>query len=383
MRRKWELSKVFLLCYPSLDHSNFEAMPAIPPASQYSAPTAFHIATSTTPRSSSTEDSLYTSFKSAATSRALSTASPSSLTLKLHWIEQLLAPGVPLETLKEATSYLDSTSWDDLIDERHMEGLCPYPTCSNPASTPYTANQEDERGNERKFRLEGGGLYDSGSKKGGKEKGAYCSVRCRARSQWLKGLLGKEGVQGAELLEDVEKRREAVKNSTKEILAERNVKSKEKDKASFKSDLLSTLTIHEKPTPTTSSPLPPSLSSNPIDFERPSQTVPSSSRIPLTPSSSSKPLKNSSSALLPFTTTSLGRTILSTSRRAPIPVERQPRVGVNGLPPVKFLGEPRMVDERGREVEWIEEEYGEDEGKVRELFEEEMRVREMMERGEI
>lgn len=42
-----------------------------------------------------------------------------------------------------------------------------------------------------------------------------------------------------------------------------------------------------------------------------------------------------------------------------------------------------MVDERGREVEWIEEEYGEDEGKVRELFEEEMRVREMMERGEI
>ncbi|GAA5833301.1 hypothetical protein JCM5353_008528 [Sporobolomyces roseus] len=366
-------------------------MPALPTTSQYSAPTAFHIATSDQPRSSTTEDSLYSSFQSSAASRALSTASPSSLTLKLHWIEQLLAPGVPLETLKEATQYLDSTSWDDLIDERHMEGLCPYPTCSNPASTPYTANKQDEEGgNERKFRLEGGGLFDSGSKKGGKEKGAYCSVRCRARSEWIKGSLGKEGVKGGELLEDVEKRREAVRDSTKEILNEKrdqegtNDGKKETSKEAFKSDLMSTLTIHEKPTPTSSSPLPPSLSSDPIDFERPSQSsTPSSSRFSLTPSSSSKPLKNSSSALLPFTTTSLGRTILSTSRRAPIPSERQPQFGINGLPPVKFLGEPRMIDERGREVEWEGEEYGEDEEAVRGLFEEEMRVREMMEKGEL
>ena len=59
------------------------------------------------------------------------------------------------------------------------------------------------------------------------------------------------------------------------------------------------------------------------------------------------------------------------------------KVGINGLPPVKFLGEPRMLDERGREVEWEGEEYGEDEEAVRGLFEEEMRVREMMEKGEL
>ncbi|GAA6015086.1 hypothetical protein JCM11491_001655 [Sporobolomyces phaffii] len=376
-------------------------MPALPPPTGHAIPTAFHVATSTAPRTNdSQEAALYDSFESQAASRALSTVT--SLKVKLEWIETLSAPGVPLATLKESLDFLDATSWDDLVVERHLEGLCPYPTCSKSASTPYVEREEDEV--ERKFKLHGGALYDAGPRSAaGRDRGPYCSVKCRARSDWVKAVLGKEGRR--ELLEDVEERRQRVKQSTEELVRERdNVTVPESiqgvapsDKDAFKTDLLSSLTIREKET-TSSSPVAPSLQSASIDFERPiqsSDTHPKNSRFPLDPNSSSsskiKSLSNTSSALLPFTTTSLGRTILASSRRStpgnplPVPAARQPRVGINGLPPVRFLSEPRMIDEKGREIEWADDDEldGEEAELVRGLMDEALEVRRMVEKGEL
>ncbi|GAA5907629.1 Rtr1/RPAP2 family protein phosphatase [Sporobolomyces salmoneus] len=375
-------------------------MPALPPPNTaHSIPTAFRVATSSTPRTSNAEEELlYQAFQSQAASRAISTASTSSLKIKLEWIEKLSVPGVPLSTLKASLDHLDSTSWQDLIAERHMEGLCPYPTCSKKASTPYGVDEGEEGAVERKFKLHGGALYDAGPRTvKGKDKGPYCSVQCRARSEWVKGVLGKEGRR--DLLEEVEKRREKVKETTEELVREQEKEQgKQGEKETFKNDLLSSLTIHEKPTTTSSTnpPVAPSLDQASIDFERPnSDPAPrsSSSRFPLDPSSSSSSfaLSNTSSALLPFTTTSLGRTILSSSRRPPtslpVPASRQPRAGINGLPPVKFLSEPRMIDEKGREIEWADTENDGLEGEEAELrrgmLDEALEVRRMVEKGEL
>ncbi|GAA5959626.1 hypothetical protein JCM3765_007221 [Sporobolomyces pararoseus] len=382
-------------------------MPALPTSAQGPAiPTAFRVATSEAPRSKAEEELLYSAFQSQAATRAISTASPSSLRVKLAWIEKLSATNVPLETLKESLDFLDPTSWDDLIAERHMEGLCPYPTCTRKASTQYGIEDGDEV--EKKFKLRGGALYDAGPNRsgGGKDKGPYCTVKCRSRSEWVKGVLGKEGRR--ELLEDVEKRREIVKQTTEELVREKELQQQKQDgssgqklneKETFKSDLLSSLTIHEKPTTSspTNPPLAPSLDQAPIDFERPSShsTTQSnaSSRLPLDLSSLSfQSLSNAGSALLPFTTTSLGRTILSSSRRStsstslPVPASRQPRVGINGLPPVKFLSEPRMIDEKGREIEWADDDdglEGEEKELVKGLMEEALEVRRMVQKGEL
>ncbi|GAA5943470.1 Rtr1/RPAP2 family protein phosphatase [Sporobolomyces koalae] len=367
-------------------------MPALP--ASHAIPTSFRVATSTTPRSTTAEEeSLYDSFHSAAASRAISTASPTSLARKLEWIERLSVPGVSLETLKASLEFLDPTSWADLVVERHMEALCPYPSCSNRASTEYTGVEgEDTEGRfEGKFKLHGGGLFDARPTTGAKDKGPYCSTRCRARSDWIKALLAKEGPTGGnELLEDVEKRRQQVRESTDALVKEQQTQQQKSDaKETFKTDLLSTLTIREKPS-STKPPVAPSLDSAAIDFERPasaSANSKESSRFPLDPSNApTRALRNSSSALLPFTTSSLGRTILSSSRRStPVPAARQPRIGINGLPPVRFLSEPRMIDERGREIEWAEEEIEDDEqgDLVRELMAEAIEVRRLVEKGEL
>ncbi|GAA5878513.1 hypothetical protein JCM16303_002105 [Sporobolomyces ruberrimus] len=380
-------------------------MPALPPPSSFAA----------RPSNSSSEtyeSSSRTLNPSTASPPTTSSSAPVSLTVKLEWIERLSSPGVPLSTLKESLDYLDSSSWEDLVAERHMENLCPYPTCSKRASIPYHDREDDGAGVERKFKLHGGALYDAGPRTDkARDKGPYCSIKCRSKSEWVKGVLQQEGRRG--LLEDVEKRREMVSASTREIVREKEKgqfltltterKDKHEEKETFKADLLSSLTVHENPTISSNPPVAPSLESGSIDFERPAPTPSSrstpSSRFLLDPSassSSSKPLLNTSSALLPFTTTSLGRTILSSSRRStpsssssrtlPVPASRQPRTGINGLPPVKFVSEPRMVDSKGREIEWADENEGlegEEAELVRDLLDEALRVRRMVEKGEL
>ncbi|GAA5829747.1 hypothetical protein JCM3766R1_001291 [Sporobolomyces carnicolor] len=395
-------------------------MPAIPPppggASARAIPTSFRVATSTAPRSQNDEEAaLYSAFQSQAASRAISTASPSSLKVKLDWIEKLSSPGVSLATLKASLDFLDPTSWHDLVVERHMEGLCPYPTCTNKAATPFEpagAADDDHSQVEKKFKLHGGALYDAGpsSRAGpGDHKGPYCSLKCRARSEWVKGVLGKEGRRDV-LLEDVEHRRERVKETTEQLVREKQERTTDRGeveveatkgpsaKDAFQTDLLSSLTIHERPNTVSdraTPPVAPSLEQGAIDFERPvasTRASTSTSRFPVDLSTSSlKPLSNPGSALLPFTTKSLGRTVLSSSRRSsamPVPAARQPRTGMFGLPPVKFLSEPRMVDSDGREIEWADADgddglEGEEAELVRNLLDEALEVRRLVDRGEL
>ncbi|GAA5862016.1 hypothetical protein JCM1840_006909 [Sporobolomyces johnsonii] len=374
-------------------------MPALPPAS-------FRIATDSSPRSD--QDYTYQSFHSAAAARALDHAGPSSLAAKLLWVERLSQPSTPLETMRDATKYIDESTYDDLLVERHMEGLCPYAPCANPASTPYRGEEEAAEDARRlRVRMKGSGLFDaSGAPPArGEDKGPFCSIQCRHRSEWYRGILGRDG-QG-EMLEDVEERRKNVARSTQELV-ERKAKEDAAAAAStsppsnahdakpttttFANDLLASLTIHEKPIPSTP-PVAPSLSSASRDFERPSSD-PSpnpSSRFPADPSSSSRPLSSPASALLPFSTSStrsLTRTVLSSTRSPPPPpppsTRPQPPSGPHdGLPPIRWLTAPRMVDERGRELEWVGvDEEAEDEV-TRAWMDEALEVRRRVERGEL
>ncbi|GAA6063991.1 hypothetical protein JCM10212_002423 [Sporobolomyces blumeae] len=384
-------------------------MPALPrqgsTGANPSIPTAFRVATSSSPRSSRLDSATYAAFHSHAATRALDHAAPSSLAVKLDWIERLSGPSVDVETLKLAAPHLDQTSYDDLLEERHLEGWCPYAACGNRASVPYAATAATIG---QRFKLNGGALFDANAAR--QDKGAFCSVRCKARSEWYRTTVGKDiGGDGA-MLEDVEKRREQVRASTKEIIEqghrhERGTQDglaagrgadKAQAKEAFATDLLSTLTIHEKAT-STEPPLAPNPDAAKIDFERPAPTVASSkrsTRFPSDPaacSAPSRPLAGSASALLPFATTSLGRTVLASTRQSPAshppapPANRQPTTGAFGLPPVRFVSEPRMVDSRGREIEWednaLEDQEISDE--VRGLLDEALEVRRMVERGEL
>ncbi|GAA5851293.1 hypothetical protein JCM8547_004197 [Rhodosporidiobolus lusitaniae] len=389
-------------------------MPALPPRPPTS---SFTVATSTSPRSAADNLADSSSFSASAVSRALSHAGPSSLAQKLFWVEALTAPSTPLSTLKEAARYLDKPSYDDLLEERHMEGLCPYAACGEAAATPYKSEEEREEEKGRfRVKMRANGLFDASVEgEGREEKGAYCSMRCKRRSEWYRGLLGRDGA--GEMLEDVEERREKVRRTTEEVLLEKatgreaftsfsppleaaptaaasssfSAKPPPPSSAAFASDLLSTLSIHEKPTPSTlpSAPTPESAAH---DFERPapstSSTFSSSSRFPSSAAprpgaSSATPPPSPGSALLPFSTASLTRTLLRSTSSQPAPPSRQPSRGLNGLPPIRFLTEPRMLDERGREVEWVGvDEEGETE-EVKRWMEEALEVKRRVERGEL
>ncbi|KAL7340862.1 hypothetical protein BJY59DRAFT_720292 [Rhodotorula toruloides] len=157
-------------------------MPSLPPPRPPN-PSSFRVATSSHPRSHQTDTSDLSTFQSSFLSRALSTAGPSSLALKLSWIERLTNPaGVAVEELREAAAVLDRASWEDLVEERWMEGRCPYPTCSRPAGEAYRLPAEREQDSKRlKFRLHANGLFEAPRREEG--KGAYCSAECRARSE--------------------------------------------------------------------------------------------------------------------------------------------------------------------------------------------------------
>ncbi|BGP24572.1 hypothetical protein JCM10295v2_003490 [Rhodotorula toruloides] len=383
-------------------------MPALP-SSRPPNPSSFRVATSSTPRSHTLDSADLLNFQSSSLSRALSTAGPSSLALKLSWIERLTNPeGVGLEELRSAAGVLDRASWDDLVEERWMEGRCPYPTCSRPAGEAYRPAEDRERDMKRlKVRMRASGLYEAPRKKEG--NGAYCSVECRARSEWFKGLVGSGRSAVGEMLEDVEERRKEVALSTEELVrqaeeakvrVEGGVKGKGKGKEDeatplkrktddFRQELLSSLTIRENHPESTAVPLPPSADAAVQDFERPRRAEPPSSsssssarstRFPASPalrpgSSTTTTTSSSSASLLPFSASRLSTSVLSSLPSTPSSSSRGP----NGLPPIRFLGAPRTLDDDNVGLE--EEEESEE---VRRMIEEGLWERnEARRRGEI
>ncbi|KPV75513.1 uncharacterized protein RHOBADRAFT_53483 [Rhodotorula graminis WP1] len=237
-------------------------MPALPRVSKYTGnnPAAFHVATSTTPRSSESDASLLDSFSSSVAARfashtyhlpssstdpsapslaSSSTAATLSATLsQLDLIERLSSGPTPLDVLRRSATELDSASYADLLAERHAAGLCPYAACGNAASEPYDdgaagAGAGAGAGAAARVRLRGGSLVRRGGAGDEADRGAYCSRRCRARSEHLAGEVARRrpgaldappgpatsaGAGAVELLEDVERRREDVRRSTAALL---------------------------------------------------------------------------------------------------------------------------------------------------------------------
>lgn len=90
--------------------------------------------------------------------------------------------------------------------ERHLNGLCSYPLCSNPPSAPYRAHKRFQISARAKTIKEVEGNADEG----------FCSKRCRVKSQWIRENLGSEAawlrgkVEPMETLDDMEERGELV-----------------------------------------------------------------------------------------------------------------------------------------------------------------------------
>ncbi|GAA5842642.1 hypothetical protein JCM9279_003647 [Rhodotorula babjevae] len=381
-------------------------MPALPRASKYTGnnPAAFHVATSTTPRSSSTDSSLLDSFSSSVAARfashtgtlpssstAPSPTSPSpaaslSATLsQLDLIERLASGPTPLDALRRAAAQLDPGAYADLLAERHAAGLCPYAACANAASEPYEEGGPGAgaAGGAARVRLRGGSLVRRGGAGDEADRGAYCSRRCRARSEHLAGEVARrrpgalldappqqQGTSGAgasevELLEDVERRREDVRRSTAALLqgaraagadlatpiptspavharaeVEPGAPSAAASPAGGEArgatpaaaaptpsalgdSLLSSLTIHERPTPSVA-PSAPSLLHPTPDFESPLSLV-QPRTVPL-PSALSRP---------------------------PAVPPVLPPQGAHGLSAPRFVSAPVMLDARsGAALEW-------------------------------
>ncbi|GAA5897003.1 hypothetical protein JCM8208_006139 [Rhodotorula glutinis] len=374
-------------------------MPALPRTSKYTGnnPAAFHVATSTTPRSSDADATLLSSFSSSVAARFAShtgnlpsnsssgdpsapsfpsSSSLSSTLSQLDLIEHLSSGATPLDLLRRSATQLDPSSYADLLAERHAAGLCPYAACGNAASEPYEDGAG--RGGAARVRLRGGSLVRRGGAGDEADRGAYCSRRCRARSEHLASEVARRrpgaldtvpgsaaaGMSEVELLEDVERRREDVRRSTAALL--QGARAADVDLAtpiptpaaaraplnvvpalppsmavaadgearaagaaavstpSGRADaLLSTLTIHERPIPTLA-PAAPSLAHPTPDFESPLALV--------------------QPRTVPLAT--------SLSRPPAVPPVLPPQ-GLGGLPAPRFVSAPVMLDARsGAALEW-------------------------------
>ncbi|EST05240.2 Protein of unknown function DUF408 [Kalmanozyma brasiliensis GHG001] len=145
--------------------------------------------------------------------------------LVLSHQERLIHTNPSLSQLKESLRILSSSSWGQVLEERHLAGHCAYPPCTN--SAPTTG-----RGGEGRFRISLGAksvkaLEDVDLGEAGNTwddvRGVFCGKACYARSEWVlrwvlsDGLVREEGTGGGggkwekmtsrgevELLEDIE-----------------------------------------------------------------------------------------------------------------------------------------------------------------------------------
>ncbi|KAM0787527.1 hypothetical protein ACM66B_003598 [Microbotryomycetes sp. NB124-2] len=328
-----------------------------------------------------------------------------SLRNKIVIVEQLSQGQVTLHDLRRHANSLDRSTYDDLVEERHSEGLCPYAACGNKASTAYdpqayqhataTATQDETHASATtsKFKLRpDGGLYDAADldRHG---KGAYCSKECMARSTWYREKC--VGTDRSELLEDVEQRRRQVAQSAKEL-----ERSQSKDVATkvvsgapveTVSDDMSHLRIKERATSASEPPRAPSF--NAPDFERPlpqAQTRIHSSSMSTPPSRPRKrPSATTDSPSLASFNVHLDTTTrpLKTSplpKAVPSPPVRMPGQTDDEVPQPVFSTDPVLVDEQGREAEWAADldDEGESE-EVRAWMEQALEVRRLVREGQL
>ena len=368
-------------------------------------PLSTRLATSSTPRDPTLDAADYEQATNANAQRARVKFDRVTLAARLDWVEKLSEPGISLQIMREAARELDKVTYEDLLQERHSLGLCPYPPCSKSASVDYDPNDSTSF----RVKIKQGNLYQQVSKGLGE---AYCGKWCSARSEWYRGLIARGGE--GDLLEDVEERRRASHTVVEIPLPERQP-DEEIDTIMLPAPplpaagpsmtaMIDSLMIKERPTPTLL-PLAPQLSDSLHDFERPSSTtdlspppVASSSTSKPFPAStiasSSRPSKKTSttkrkppnrtqslspfpSSLLPSSPHPTHRSTVTARPLPPPPIGADPRA-----PPPRFHNDLTVVGMEGLDpyVGVIEAEPDEEE--VR-LIDEALAVRAMMERGEL
>lgn len=332
-------------------------------------PLAFRVAADSVPRSKVADEEEFAKRLRQTEQRAKATIKMDQLDL----VEELTEPGIPLEVLRSMGSRLSLASYLDTLEERHSMDLCPYPTCSKPATMPYASAP--------KFRLKGNTIYSAGSQRVHGEP--FCSTRCQARSEYFKGFIERGGE--GEMLEDIEVRRRTaasaptVKLSPSPVTATPTLLTIPRPPAATVDPLehLSRLTIRERVTPSLP-PLAPTLAQSAVDFEKPTSTRQSlATAAPTSPgargssSMSTTPAKRKSPGhLTPFSPTS--GSLLSSSRRPPPPASPTP------LPPGTRGELPTFVESpHAPPIDWGMEEEDEDED-VERMIEEGLRARSEM-----
>lgn len=183
--------------------------------------------------------------QSAVETRMMLLHNPSRLADQLELVERLSNGRTELNELRRCAHQLDKSTYTDLVDERWMEGWCPYPACGKRAAVPYEPVPSGSSlsapvatgisgANARKVRLGAdGALYGARSRnsaggdasleeqRGGiydRAAAAYCSKECRARSNWFAARCVGRDNQHPEMLEDIEQRRRDVARSTRDLL---------------------------------------------------------------------------------------------------------------------------------------------------------------------
>ncbi|EJT48325.1 hypothetical protein A1Q1_02608 [Trichosporon asahii var. asahii CBS 2479] len=122
------------------------------------------------------------------------------------WMDRVMEETVDRGPFQKALSYMHAGQYAEVEHERHLNGLCSYPLCSNPPAAPYRAHKRFQISARAKTIKEVEGNADEG----------FCSKKCRVKSQWVRENLGSEAawlrgkVAPMELLEDMEERWELV-----------------------------------------------------------------------------------------------------------------------------------------------------------------------------
>ncbi|KAG0139519.1 hypothetical protein CROQUDRAFT_666379 [Cronartium quercuum f. sp. fusiforme G11] len=102
----------------------------------------------------------------------------------IKWVSVLSEDQVERQTLKDAALHLKPADYrEDVIIERHSNGLCGYPLCQKPPRRQFTASELPQL----QICLSQRKVLDV------KESGQFCSTICFQRSEWYeKKILGRE-----------------------------------------------------------------------------------------------------------------------------------------------------------------------------------------------
>ncbi|PWN48228.1 hypothetical protein IE53DRAFT_207116 [Violaceomyces palustris] len=117
--------------------------------------------------------------------------------LVLHHQEKLIVtPRNSLEFFKRSLGLFNLSTYLEVVEERRLSLLCPYPTCGNPPPKPRGGTHRISLGSRKVTRNRGLGFGEDGDEHGGAshERMWFCSSECWRRSEWVCRYVLRESV---------------------------------------------------------------------------------------------------------------------------------------------------------------------------------------------